>query len=69
LSIVGAIKHFLLGNIDIQTAIILSIFAAPFSYYGAKMAIQLRTKTLERMYGTFIITFSVYFLINVLNGK
>ncbi len=69
LSIVGTIKHYMLGNIDVKTALILSVFAVPFSYYGAKMAIKLRSQTLERMYGTFVVAFAIYFLINVLNGK
>lgn len=69
LSIVGTIKHYMLGNIDVKTALILSVFAVPFSYYGAKMAIKLRNQTLERMYGTFVVCFAIYFLINVLNGK
>jgi uncharacterized membrane protein YfcA len=69
LSLVGTIKHYTLGNIDIKTALILSVFAVPFSYYGAKMAIKLRNQTLERMYGTFVVCFAIYFLINVLSGK
>lgn len=69
LSIVGTIKHYMLGNIDIKIALILSVFAVPFSYYGAKMAIKLRSQTLERMYGTFVVMFAIYFLIDVLTGK
>jgi uncharacterized membrane protein YfcA len=69
LSLVGTIKHYMLGNIDVKTALILSVFAVPFSYFGAKMAIKLRNQTLERMYGTFVVCFAIYFLINVLNGK
>ncbi len=62
LSIPASIGHFWLGHIDVVVALMLSVVAAPMSFLGAKAAITLRNKTLERLYGTFMVFFALYFL-------
>jgi len=61
LSIPASMGHFLLGHIDIYTALILSIAVIPMSYLGAKCAISLKNKTLEKIYGIFLLIFAIYF--------
>jgi uncharacterized protein len=62
LSIPATLGHWYLGHIDWTAAFFLALASTPASFLGAKAAIKLRNKTLERIYGTFMITFAVYFL-------
>lgn len=62
LSIPGSIGHFLLGHIDIYAMLILTVFVIPSANIGARLAVKLRNKTLERIYGTCMILFAIYFL-------
>ncbi|MBK9248767.1 MAG: sulfite exporter TauE/SafE family protein [Ignavibacteria bacterium] len=62
LAIPGSIGHYLLGHIDMKVMVILMITVAPFSYIGARIAIRLQSKTLEKVFGTFMIALSLYFL-------
>jgi uncharacterized protein len=68
LSMPASIGHGLLGHIDWLVAAMLSVIAVPMSYLGARAAITLRNKTLERIYGTFMIAFAAYFLYHQLAG-
>ena len=61
LSIPSSIGHYMLGNIDIKTTLILACTVIPMSYMGAKLALSLKNKTLERIYAIFILVFAVYF--------
>ncbi|MFN8358765.1 MAG: sulfite exporter TauE/SafE family protein [Candidatus Kapaibacterium sp.] len=63
LAIPGGIGHYLLGHIDMKVMTILMITVAPFSYFGAKLAVRLKSKTLEKIFGTFMIVLSVYFIL------
>lgn len=58
----AAIVHYLLGHIHLPTAVLLSFVVVPCSYLGARIAIALRNRTLERIYGTVLSLFSLYFL-------
>ncbi len=62
LSIPGTLGHWYLGHIDWKAACVLALASTPASFLGAKAAIRLRNQTLERIYGTFMISFAVYFL-------
>ena len=61
LAIPSSIIHFSLGHIDVITALILAVTVIPFSYIGAKIAIALKNRTLERIYAIFVLLFAVYF--------
>jgi uncharacterized membrane protein YfcA len=62
LSIPASIGHFLLGHIDLRIAFVLACTAIPMAYIGANVALNLRNRTLERIYGTVMILFALYFL-------
>jgi uncharacterized membrane protein YfcA len=62
-AIPGSIKHHMLGNIDWVLALVLAITMAPGSYLGAKYALTLRNRTLERLFGIVTFIFGIYFLI------
>jgi uncharacterized membrane protein YfcA len=62
LSIPATLGHWYLGHIDWIAAFFLALASTPASFLGAKAAIKLRNKTLERIYGTFMIAFALYFL-------
>lgn len=62
LSIPATLGHWYLGHIDWTAAFFLALASTPASFLGAKAAIILRNKTLERIYGTFMICFAAYFL-------
>lgn len=63
LAIPGSITHYLLGHIDNTTMIVLMIMVVPFSYLGASLAVRLRGKTLERIFGTFMLVLAIYFIL------
>ncbi len=63
LAIPSSLGHFQLGHIDIRHMLVLMISAVPLSYLGARMAIAMRNKILERAFGTFTIAFALYFLL------
>ncbi len=62
LSIPATLGHWYLGHIDWTIALVLALFSTPMSFLGARLAIRLRNRTLERIYGTFMIAFALYFL-------
>jgi uncharacterized protein len=64
LSIVNSIKHYQMGHIDLHIAWILAIGAIPFAYLGAKTAIKLKNKTLEKVFGASMILFAIFFIIS-----
>lgn len=66
LAVPSSIGHFQLGHIDIRHMFVLMISAVPLSYLGARMAIAMRNKVLERAFGTFTIAFALYFLLRQL---
>ncbi len=65
-SIPGTIKHAMLGHINWQMAALISIGAFPSAFFGAKLALKLRNRTLERIFGICTITFGVYFFFSQL---
>jgi uncharacterized protein len=65
LSVPASIGHFWLGHIDWRVALGLTVAAVPMAYLGARAAIRLRNQALERIYGTFMVAFAVYFLVRL----
>ncbi len=61
-AIPGTIRHQMLGHIDWTIAGLLSIAVIPASFIGAKLALSLRNRTLERIFGISTIMFGLYFL-------
>jgi uncharacterized membrane protein YfcA len=62
-AIPGSIKHHLLGNIDWGLGLALVCSMIPASYLGAKLAIRLHNKTLEKIFGVITFIFGIYFLL------
>ncbi len=62
LAIVSTLKHWDLGHIDPNIALILAISVIPFSYLGAKTAVSMRNRTLERAFGAAMIVFAIFFI-------
>ncbi len=60
----NAIYHYYLGNIHVQTAIILAIFALPMSVLGARVSSGLKTTVLDKLFGVSVVLFAVYFIIS-----
>ncbi len=61
-AIPGTIRHQMLGHIDWHIVGLLTIAVIPASFLGAKLALRLRNRTLERIFGICTIVFGVYFL-------
>jgi len=66
MSIPGSMIHYHLGHIDLATSAAMGIGVAPMAYIGAKMDIKTKSKTIKMLFGTLLITFSIYFLISQL---
>lgn len=63
LSVPGSVGHFLLGHIDVPAMLVLTACVVPAANIGARLAVNMRSRTLERIYGTFMILFALYFLV------
>jgi uncharacterized protein len=68
MSIPGMLIHYYLGHINLEIAAAIGIGVAPMAYFGAKMDIKTQSKTIKLLFGTLLITFSIYFLISQLYG-
>lgn len=60
----NTVYHYYLGNIHIQTAIILAIFALPMSVLGAKVSSGMKTAVLYKLFGISVVSFALYFIIS-----
>ncbi len=58
----GTIVHAALGHIDWVTVAILAVTVIPLANLGARVAVKLRTRTLERIYGLVVLLFAVWFI-------
>jgi uncharacterized membrane protein YfcA len=63
MSVPGMLIHYHLGHIDLEMSAAIGIGVAPMAYIGAKMDIKTQSKTIKLLFGTLLITFSIYFLI------
>lgn len=66
LAIPGTLAHWYLGHIDWHIVLLLSLGSIPFSYLGAKLAISLKSKMLETIFGFVLILFGGFDLIYTL---
>ena len=55
LAIPGTIAHWYLGHIDWQVVLFLSLSSIPFSYLGARVALQMQNVQLEKVFGIVLI--------------
>lgn len=62
------IVHAYLGHIDWMLTLLLTIGAIPASYIGACITVRMSREKLQRIYGTFLLIFSLYFAIFELLG-
>lgn len=66
MSVPGMLIHYHLGHIDLEISAAIGIGVAPMAYIGARMDIKTQSKTIKLLFGTLLITFSIYFLISQL---
>ncbi len=69
MAIPGTVVHALLGHIDWMAVLVIAIAALPGSVLGARIALRLKSRTLEVLYGTFLAIFGVWFLVRTLSGQ
>ncbi|MFO0591376.1 MAG: sulfite exporter TauE/SafE family protein [Polyangiaceae bacterium] len=63
LAIPGTIVHAALGHVDWSLVVALAIGGIPSSYFGARVALRLRSDTLLRIYGVALTAFGLYDLL------
>ena len=56
------IVHTLLGHIDYMLTLALSIGVFPGSFLGSRITVKINRELLERIYGSFLLIFAIYFL-------
>jgi uncharacterized protein len=66
MSVPGMLIHYHLGHINLAISAAIAIGVAPLAYIGARMDIKTKSKTIKLLFGIFLVTFSVYFLISQL---
>jgi uncharacterized protein len=66
MSVPGMLIHYHLGHIDLKLSAAIGIGVAPMAYIGARMDIKTKSKTIKLLFGTLLITFSIYFLVSQL---
>ncbi len=62
LAIPGTLIHLLLGNIDVNLAINLSLGVIPASYLGSTIALRIPSGKLKKIFGIMLILFGAYFI-------
>jgi len=63
LAIPGTVTHAALGHVDWALVLALSIGSVPTSYFGARLALRLRSAVLLRIYGLALLAFGAYDLL------
>ena len=66
MSVPGMLIHYYLGHINLGITAAIGVGVAPMAYIGARMDIKTQSKTIRLLFGTLLITFSIYFLISQL---
>jgi uncharacterized membrane protein YfcA len=66
MSVPGMLIHYHLGHINLAISAAIAVGVAPLAYIGARMDIKTKSKTIKLLFGIFLVTFSVYFLISQL---
>ena len=62
LALPGTVVHAYLGHISWTVAGLVALGSAPFSYFGARIAIRTRASRLERIYGIVLTALGIFFL-------
>jgi uncharacterized membrane protein YfcA len=62
LAVPGTIVHAALGHIDWTITLVFALASVPLAQVGARVAIQMRARPLERVYGVALAAMSVAFL-------
>jgi len=65
LALPGTLVHAFLGHIDWSVTLVLALGSVPFSYLGAKVAINAKAKNLERWYGLALTALGAFFLLKL----
>ncbi len=65
LALPGTIVHAYLGHISWPVTGLLALGSVPSSYFGAKLAISAKARTLERWYGIALTALGLFFLTHV----
>ncbi len=68
LAVPGTIAHWYLGHIDWKLVILLSVSSIPFSYMGARVALQLDNLLLEKIFGFMLVAFGAFDLWYSISG-
>lgn len=63
LALANSAAHISLGHIDIRIALIMTFAVIPSALLGAKLAVKLKNKILERIFGAAMIIFAIVFII------
>jgi uncharacterized membrane protein YfcA len=63
LTVPATIVHSLLGHIDWTLTLVLGLSAAPFAFFGGKVALRTPSATLERFYGLAIAVLGLVLLV------
>ncbi len=66
LAIPGTIAHWYLGHIDWWVVLCLAVSSTPSAYLGAKVAVRLKSSTLELIFGIMLCVFGLYDIIYTL---
>lgn len=69
MAIPGTIVHGILGHIDWRAAVILAVATLPTAALGARTALALKSRVLERAYGVLLSVFGIWFLIRTLSSQ
>jgi uncharacterized membrane protein YfcA len=62
LAVPGTIVHAALGHIDWTITLVFALASVPFAQAGARVAVRMRVRPLERVYGVALAAMSVAFL-------
>ncbi|KAA9039425.1 sulfite exporter TauE/SafE family protein [Ginsengibacter hankyongi] len=60
LAVPGTIVHWYLGHINWTIVLWLSISSIPFSYIGARVALQMKNDILEKIFGVMLVAFGAF---------
>jgi uncharacterized membrane protein YfcA len=66
MSLPGILIHYQLGHIDPAISAAMGIGVVPMAYVGARMDIKTKSKTIRLLFGTLLVSFSIYFFISQL---
>jgi len=69
MAIPGTLVHGVLGHIAWDAAVFVTLTAIPASWFGARIALQLKGRALELSYGVLLALFGVWFFLRSLSTQ